>query len=86
MSERNLKILTALAIVFMATAIGLLIVDYQLKNAVVEEANKLREVINGQRNAGSTSVRTSDNGSGNGGFPADLVDSGDAGMEEASNS
>lgn len=84
MNEKQLKLLTVLAGVFLGTAILLLVVDYQLKNAVIEEANKLRRIIRyGQGNEGSDSLRNSSDDYWNGPFPADMVVGRNARMEEA---
>lgn len=85
MNEKQLKLLSVLTGVFLGTAILLLIVDYQLKNAVIEEANKLRRIIRyGQGNEGSDSLRNSSDVYWNGPFPSDMVVGRNAGMETES--
>lgn len=85
MNEKSLKLLSVLAGVFLATAILLLVVDYQLKNAIIEEAANLKRVIRyGQGNEGSNSLRNSGDDYWNGPFPADMVVGRNARMEAES--
>lgn len=85
MNEKQIKLLSVLAGVFLATSILLLVVDYQLKNAIIEEAGNLRRVIRyGQGNEGQDYLRNSSDDYWNGPFPADMVVGRNARMEEAS--
>jgi len=78
---KRLELLSIIAGAFLLTAIVLLIVDYQLKNAIIEEAGKLREAIDATGNEGQDTIRTSRNGRRDSDVPWHLVPSRDAGME-----
>lgn len=80
-SAKRIELLTIIAGAFLLTAIVLLIVDYQLKNAIIEEAERLRKVIHATGNEGPDTVRTSSNGGRDNSVPWHLVPSGNAGME-----
>lgn len=80
-SAKRIELLTIIAGAFLLTAIVLLIVDYQLKNAIIEEAERLRKVIHATGNEGPDTVRTSSNGNRDSDIPWYLVPSRNAGME-----
>ena len=78
---KRIELLTIIAGAFLLTAIVLLIVDYQLKNAIIEEAERLREAIDATGNEGPNTVRNGGNGHRDGNVPWHLVPSGNARME-----
>jgi hypothetical protein len=84
MSEKSIKLLTVIAGTFLGTAILLLVVDYQLKNSIIKEAETLRRILRAERYAGSNSLRNSGDDYWNGPFPSDMVGGRNARMEKDS--
>jgi hypothetical protein len=83
MSKKQAEFFTVLIIICTVTAALILLIDFQIKGAILEESNRLRRVIE-RESAAADGSRPIDNRSDNPSYPADLVHSGNAGMEETS--
>lgn len=81
MSKKQIEFFVILIWLAVLTAIAILVIDFQIKGAIVEQAIKLREVVNGQTSETTASQRSHNNGTDNTTYPSNLVDSRDAGME-----
>jgi hypothetical protein len=81
MSKKQIEFFVILIWLAVLTAIAILVIDFQIKGAIVEQALKLREVVNGQTSEATASQRSDNNGANNPPYPSNMVDSRDAGME-----
>lgn len=79
-SRKQLEFFGILIFVCTLTAAAILIIDFQIKGAILEESNRLRKIIE-QNTARATIRRTYDYDRYNLDYPADLVPSGDSGLE-----
>jgi hypothetical protein len=84
MSKKQIEFFVILIWLAVLTAIAILVIDFQIKGAIVEQAIKLREVVNGQKGETTASQRSDNNGTNNSPYPSDMVGSGHAGMEAGS--
>jgi hypothetical protein len=84
MSKKQIEFFVILIWLAVLTAIAILVIDFQIKGAIVEQAIKLREVVNGQKGEATASQRSDNNGTNNPPYPSNMVDSGHAGMEAGS--
>lgn len=85
MSKKQAEFFTALIFICTVTAAVILLIDYQIKSAILEESNRMRKEIEryyGQRPAAANGGRFDRNPSNDPAYPADLVDSRATGMEE----
>jgi hypothetical protein len=88
MSKKQAEFFTVLILICTVTAAAILLIDFQIKGAILEESNKLRRVIEGVRNGQSPTSADgyrpdSDTGY-NVPYPSDMVDSGATRVETAS--
>lgn len=85
MSKKQAEFFAILIVLCTITAALVLVIDYQIKGAILEQANRVRRDIEGwQRgqSAATASGNRSDSDAGNHvGYPSDLVDSGTARVE-----
>jgi hypothetical protein len=81
MSKKQIEFFVILIWVAVLTAIAILVIDFQIKGAIIEQAIKLREAMNGQTGKTTASQRPDNNGSNNAAYPNDMVASGNARME-----
>lgn len=85
MSKKQAEFFAILIMLCTITAALVLVIDYQIKGAILEQANRVRRDIEGwQRgqSAAAASGNRSDSDAGNHvGYPSDLVDSGTARVE-----
>lgn len=88
MSKKQAQFFAGLIIICTITAALVLVIDYQIKGAILEQANRLRLEIEGwQRgqNPAAASGNRSDSDAGNDvSYPSDLVDSGTTRVETSS--
>ena len=87
MSKKQAEFFTALIIICTVTAALILVIDYQIKGAILEESNRMRKDLEthyGQRTAAANGGRFDRNPGDNPAYPSDLVGSGTTGMEETS--
>jgi hypothetical protein len=86
MSKKQVEFFTFLIVICTVTAAAILIIDYQIKGAILAESNRMRRAIEGWERGQSTASANGNRSSGNSGndtaYPADLVDSGTAGVEK----
>lgn len=85
MSKKQAQFFAGLILICTVTAALVLVIDYQIKGAILEQANRLRLEIEGWQRGQSTAA-TGSHGSGNHtdnhvSYPSDLVDSGNARVE-----
>lgn len=85
MSKKQAQFFAGLILICTITAALVLVIDYQIKGAILEQANRLRlEIEDWQRGQGTktTGSNRPDNHAGNDvSYPADLVHSGTTGVE-----
>lgn len=85
---RKLELLAALIAICTLTAAVILIIDYQIKGAIIGQATRTREAVenwereHGRGNAQPDYLRNNRNGSGHRDLPGDLVYSRDARLEK----
>lgn len=87
MSKKQAEFFTILIIICTVTAAAILIIDYQIKGAILEESNRMRKAIEafyGQRPAAANGSRPYRNPDNDPAYPADMVGSRATGMEETS--
>jgi hypothetical protein len=85
MSKKQAQFFAGLILLCTLTAVLVLAIDYQIKGAIIEQANNLRRDID-RLQSGQRTTTAGSNGSGNYpanhvSYPADLVRSRDARME-----
>lgn len=85
MSKKQLEFFTFLILICTVTAALILLIDFQIKGAILEESNRLRRVIESHPTSANGS-RFADNTSDDTAYPADLVRSGTASMETSGHS
>ena len=85
MSKKQAEFFAYLILICTVTAILVLVIDYSIKGAILQESNALRRVIegHGQGTKATNSDGSSANATDNVAYPADLVDSRTPRMEEA---
>lgn len=87
MSKKQAEFFTVLILICTVTAAAILLIDFQIKGAILEESNRLRKIIEGhygQRPAAANGNRPYRDPDYNPAYPADMVDSRATRMEEAS--
>jgi hypothetical protein len=86
MSKKQAEFFTVLILICTVTAAAILIIDYQIKGAILEESNRMRREIEGYysgQRATPAGGNRPDRDSGNDvSYPSDLVDSGTTGVEK----
>lgn len=85
MSRKQAQFFAGIIIICTVVAALILVIDYQIKGAIIEQANRLRKEIEGfgQKPTAAGSNRPAHNPDHHVSYPSDLVRSGDAGMETA---
>ncbi len=90
MSKRQAEFFTVLIIIATLTAAAILVIDFQIKGAILEQASRFRQQYeewqNGQSSARPANSRADYHRADNGAYPSDMVASGNAGMEAAGDS
>lgn len=87
MTKDSIKFWTFLAVMLLGVAVAVTFIDLTIKASILAEAAKIRammgelEAQNGPKQEGRIGERDSANGSHNGHFSGDVLDTGDAGME-----
>lgn len=83
MPDRNdaIKFWAMLTLLLLACAVAVTLIDLTIKAAILQEAAALREVINGQGQERSVGGGNIADNIFDAVLPADLLDSGDAGLE-----
>jgi hypothetical protein len=85
MSKKQAEFFALIILICTVTAAFILIIDYQIKGAILEQATRLRKMIeDGQTTAAANGYRPGNNLANEPAYPADMVGSRDAGMETAS--
>lgn len=86
MSKKQAEFFAILILICTVTAAAILVIDFQIKGAILEESNKMRRAIEGwqrgQRTTTANGSRSDGNDRYNPAYPSDMVDSGTTGMEE----
>jgi hypothetical protein len=85
MSKKQAEFFTVLILICTVTAAAILIIDYQIKGAILEESNRMRKELEryyGQRPAAASGRRPDSDTSHDLSYPSDLVGSGTTGVEE----
>jgi hypothetical protein len=84
MSRKQAEFFTLLILICTVTAALILVIDFQIKGAILEESNRLRRMIDGQETAAANGSRPDNHHHNDPDYPADLVRGRDAGLEKAS--
>lgn len=86
-SKDSIKFWTILAGMFLGCAIAVMLIDISIKAAILDESNRLRQLIlqegaeRGKADAGSDDGRDNHNGNIHSLYPVGVLDSSNAGME-----
>lgn len=87
MSKKQAQFFAGLILICTVTAALVLVIDYQIKGAILEQANRLRLEIEGwqrgQSPAATSGYRPDSHPANHVDYPADLVDSGTTRVETA---
>lgn len=87
MSKKQAEFFAILILICTVTAAAILVIDFQIKGAILEESNRMRKAIegwqNGQRPAAANGHRPSGDTSNDPSYPSDLVGGGATGVEKA---
>jgi len=84
MSKKQAEFFTILILICTVTAAAILLIDYQIKGAILEESNRMRKELErhyGQRSAAANGSGPVSNPDNDAAYPSDLVDSGTARVE-----
>lgn len=90
MSKKQAEFWVALIVMCIIFAIAILLVDFGIKAAILEESNRLRLVIeeevrtSGRNATGANAGRAANDGNNHPAFPADVLVEHSTGMEEGS--
>jgi hypothetical protein len=80
-SKKQAEFFAILIWLAVLTAVAILIIDFQIKGAILDQAVKLREAIHGQVRETAASQRFDNNGANHAAYPSDMVSGGHARME-----
>lgn len=80
MSKKQAEFFAFLILICTVTAAFILLIDFQIKGAILEESNRLRRIIERQSTPANGS-RPDNNSHNDTGYPADMVDSRAASVE-----
>ncbi len=90
MSKKQVEFFTIIICIAVVTATAILVIDFQIKGSILEQANNFRrqyeEWQSGQTGTATASKRSSNNGHNDSAYPSDLVGSGHAVVETAGDS
>lgn len=84
-SKDTIKFWTFLTVMLLAVAVAVTLIDLTIKASILTEAAKVRamlEAVNGQEISGRTDERNNPDPSNNGHLSGDVLDTGNAGLEE----
>lgn len=84
MSKKQAEFFALLILICTVTAAFILLIDFQIKGAILEESNRMRRAIE-QHATSANGVRPGNNGSNDTDYPADLVRGGTTIVETTGN-
>ena len=73
-SEGKIKFWAILAIIILAVAIAVTLIDMSIKTAILAESNSLKQLIDGQRTKRSNQIRVDTDSADNSPVPDDVLD------------
>lgn len=75
LTKKNTEFFTILFVICLVTAVAVMVVDFGIKAAILEESNALKKVIDRERNGRQRPAkdRASDNGRHDSPYPSDLL-------------